>query len=171
MLGPEPKPSPAPAEAPNVPPVVAPRVPSSWTRIKTRLDVGAWFQGAKVPDRALVLMRGGPIEVYHVDGRVTTTATGDYVAEADGRFWLPKTLKRGWVRIYTENNPAPVTYREPVGYYAQDLGALGYTLPRLVGAGFEPPKKGFQVQPWMQWALIGLVALAGLAVWAYNRFG
>ena len=145
------------------------KLPPGWTLVPPAPEKPPGVFRRKVPDRALILKRGGPVDISKVSTRRTPTPSGEYVSETDGRFWLPKGLKPGWIRVYTENNPAPITYREPLGYFAEDLPGLGITLPTQVGAGFQAPKVPFGLPGWVGWVLIGVAGVGGIVAWLWYR--
>jgi hypothetical protein len=159
------------AQANSEPASPTPKAPANWKlRVAKLTDFSTYVK--KVPDRALILRAHGPLDIYEVKGgdKLIPAESGTYVSETFSRFWLPEGLKRGWVRIYCEQDPEPVTNRIPVGYFAQDLAALGITLPDVVDAGFTPPKAAFEFKSWMQWAMIGLVVLVGGGYIAYKKW-
>ncbi|MHB8632758.1 MAG: hypothetical protein ACYDBQ_02155 [Thermoplasmatota archaeon] len=108
----------------------------------------------------IVLNRNGSAHVATIK-EASFKANGDerYVAEPVGRFWIQKRIPRGWVQVYVQGDPEPVTTREPKGYGAEMLESLvGPWYPFVMGQAFKAKGR------FGDWKSIVLYAATGLAI-------
>lgn len=127
------------------------------------------------PDTVLVLGRNGRATLPREHGPTVQGPNGGlHVREAGARFWVPRRIPAGWLTIYVEGDPEPITTREPLGYGDKTLEMLvgKYTL-HLVGGGLKTRvniPKG-----WIVPVLVGLAFTAGIlgvGYWIYKaRYG
>ena len=90
----------------------------------------------------------------------STQIMGDgtrYAFLPEHRLAIPDGLPPGYLYIHPQYDPEPFSGREPKGLSTYDFEAIGgAVLDRLAGQAWEPPEEGFQWEPWMTWACIGL---------------
>lgn len=125
-----------------------------------------------VNSTALILQKKGDVEIVKVEGQKVDASSGAYVVETAKKFWIGRRIPVGWLTVYVEGNPDPVSERPPIGYDAQTVEVLtGPYIMHVVGAGFQ---KRFRLKEWQVWALVG-VGFVGLVVvgviWYKRRFG
>lgn len=118
--------------------------------------------------RAIIIQRNGTIDLRVMRGKYVLRkdeagVEEAFVAESESRLWLPRTVRRGWVTVYVQGDPEPVTTREPRGMGTVLLGRLiGQFYPSLFRKAMRLP--GFlDSKTLTKWLLIA----GGLAVAYY----
>ncbi|MCA1818511.1 MAG: hypothetical protein LC620_00400 [Halobacteriales archaeon] len=121
----------------------------------------------------IILTERGDAEVYPVTHLpiVKREGGGLYKKEGYARYWLRKPIPAGWVTVWLETDPEPVSMREPVGYGPKTLDLLtGSHIVHVVGGGFQGT---FKVTRWMVWVIVAGIAVAaamGIYAWYRSKF-
>jgi hypothetical protein len=122
----------------------------------------------------LILTERGDGELYDVTHLpvVKRDGGGLYKKEAHARYWLNKPIPAGWLTIWVEADPEPVSHREPIGYGPKTLDVLtGSYIVHALGGGLQGQ---FKVKGWMMWLIGGAIAIAAIValyVWYRGKYG
>jgi hypothetical protein len=150
---------PIPAGAKEAPANRTPRLPDAKSR-RTWLD---WFLGrpGKAPSTGLVLKPSGAGEAVEAAGRFVEAAEGTYVVRSEARFWIDKPLPAGWVTLWAEGNPEPLTLDgkqlRADALTADSLEFLLGSIPaRVVLGALQGRREGWQLPNVWVMAAIGL---------------
>lgn len=118
----------------------------------------------------IILTERGQAEVHPITHMpvVQREGGGIYKKEAHARYWLQRGIPAGWITVWLETDPEPVSMREPVGYGPKTLDLLtGSHIIHVVGAGFQSK---FKVNGWMMWIIIAAITIAaGVGIYAWYR--
>jgi hypothetical protein len=114
---------------------------------------------------SLLLKRAGQTRIQRINGPLVLDESGAYVVETRAHFWLPKPIPAGWLVVHVQNDPEPVTDREPRGYGPVEVEMLtGPYLPHVWGAGQQGRAR---IPVWLWWVIGGVVAVSFFAVLAF----
>lgn len=145
------------------------------------------FGKKEMPTTGVVLQRTGNVHHQSVPPDATHFRVADketYLTTGPGLYWNPRPIPRGWIFVYPQSNPLPlsrnegepdasgvrpVTVGEPRGLWAEDVDNLvnGWIL-RLCDAAMRAPRQGFD---WKLALLLGGGGLAAVGAAWYFIFG
>lgn len=147
-------------------PVSEPEPPERWR---------GWRASKAPPATLAILGNDGRVHVPKDAGKVVESPNGGlHVVEASARFWLPRKIPAGWLTVYVEDDPEPVTTRKPAGYGKKTIEMLvGPYVLHLVGGGLREKKPGFGNLnvPLVVGVLVFVVAIAVGILLFRGRFG
>jgi hypothetical protein len=120
----------------------------------------------------IVLKPNGTAETFPLQDRLNRSPTGAYVAEHHALFWLDQPLPRGYISVYVEDNPEPISEREPKGYNAKFLDIVTGSWPvHVVGGGFEGTHKTMKLGKIIIFGIVVLGLIVSGYMWYQERFG